>query len=129
MWVSRNSAVPTIMRMPATLNTDPPSPLFMMDVARRAYQIGRRHGSETCALEQFDLVCNLAHLLIKNKATAVEREQAVRSLSKALVGMQRHAEARELSRIAIGGGPSDFWSVPRTVQNWSKASTSELPTA
>jgi hypothetical protein len=118
MWVSRHSAVPTIMRMPATLNTDQPSPLFMMDVARRAYQIGRRHGSETCALERFDLVCNLAHLLIKNTATAVEREQAVRSLSSALVAMQRHVEAKELTRIAVGGEPSDFWSVPRTVQSW-----------
>ena len=97
----------------------------MMDVARRAYQIGRRHGGATCALERFDLVCNLAHLLIKNQATPIERKLAVRTLSKALMAMQRHAEAKELSRIADGGDPTDFWSVPRTIQSWLKAPDAE----
>jgi hypothetical protein len=106
MWISRHLTRPIIVKMPTNLNSDPPSPLFMMDVARRAYQIGRRDGAVTCAFERFDLLCTLAHLLIRNDATGEERKTAVQKLSRVLVAMQRHPEARELSRIANGRLPS-----------------------
>jgi len=128
MTVSRDSPVPCVSKTAPTLSPEPPSPFFMMDVARRAYQVGRRHGAATCALERFDLLCNLVHLLMKKKVTKVARTEAVRALSRALVLMQRHAEARELSRIAAGGEPSCGWFVADTLESGLRGTDVELPT-
>src|SRR5262249_38652444 len=105
IWVSRGETRPTMMKMAADLDTDPPSPLFMMDVARRAYQIGRRDGARACAFERFDLLTALAQMAIRNDATSTERKAIVQRVSRALVTMQRHPEAREIFRIAHGCEP------------------------
>jgi hypothetical protein len=119
MKVSRNSPVPCVAKTAPMLPTKPPSPFFMMDVARRAYQVGRR----------FDLVCNLVYLLMKKKVTKVERTQAVRALSTALASMQRRTEARELSRIAAGGEPLCRWFVAQTLESGLKSTDAELATS
>jgi hypothetical protein len=113
LWVPMLAGYPIVVKMAERLNTKPPSPDFMMDVARRAYQIGRRDGSATCAFERFDLLLELVQLLVQSTSSRRERMAAVKTMASALSSMQRHAEARELLRVASGQLPTSFGILPR----------------
>ncbi len=115
--VSDGLACPIVEKSAEALKTDPPSPDFMVDVARRAYQVGRRDGASACAFERFDMLTNLAFMLIENKASALERKRAVLAMSRAIAAMQRHDEARELARIAAGREPMESWFVSRRLSS------------
>jgi hypothetical protein len=45
LWVTMPSGCPIVAKGPELLNPKSPSPAFMMDVARRAYQVGYRLGT------------------------------------------------------------------------------------
>lgn len=99
------------------LYPEAPSVDLMLDVARRAYHIGRRDGARTCAFERFDMLMELSHMLIESRASAETRKSAVLKMANALRRMQRHAESEALAEIAYGGGPTDVWYVSRALQS------------
>jgi len=113
MWVPFPSGYPIVMKLPVTLKTKPPSREFMMDVARRAYQIGRRDGATTCALERFDVLISLVQMLFDNDPSRDERMAMIKTVAGTLTEMQRHAEARELLRVASGETPLSWGMLPR----------------
>lgn len=117
MWAVPWLAGPGVVKSPRKLRPHRPSPGFMMDLARRAYQVGRRDGAATCAFERFDLLMELAYMLIQDIATAKQRKQAVLRLSRAIMEMQRLPEARALARIASGEEPTPLCFVQRTLQS------------
>jgi hypothetical protein len=109
-----NASAPLISKRPKTLKPDKISSEFMMDLARRAYQIGQRHGASICAFERFDMLTEMAHMLIRNKATAKERKTIVMQMARAIGRMQRGPEAEELARVACGEKPSgNYWQLRR----------------
>lgn len=117
IWAVPGLGCPVQIKSARNLKPRRPSTFFMMDLARRAYQVGRRDGAATCAFERFDMLMDLAYMLIKNEATAKQRKAAVLTLSRAMAQMQRHPEARALARIASGGEPTAIWFVQRTLQS------------
>lgn len=50
VWAVRGFAGPCVVKSARRLNPPRPSPFFMTDLARRAYQVGRRDGAATCGL-------------------------------------------------------------------------------
>jgi len=117
VWAVPGLAGPCVIKGPRNLKPRCPSPLFMMDLARRAYQVGRRDGAATCAFERFDLLMELAYMLIQNLVTDKQRKMAVLRLSRAVTEMQRLPEARALARIASGEKPTSTFFVQRTLQS------------
>jgi hypothetical protein len=106
-----------VIKAAENLNPGPPSDAFMTDLARRAYQVGRRDGAATCAFERFDMLMELAYMFVQNTATARERKLAVLRLSSAITEMERHPEARALARIASGEKPTPLAFVHRALQS------------
>jgi hypothetical protein len=121
MWVSNSFSVPIVVKGARRLDATRTSEDFTMDLARRAYQVGRRDGTRTCAFERLDMVSVMASMLIKNDASAVDRKAAVLAMSRAVAKMQRHPEAQELARIAKGdASTTSFWHVARTLHSGSR---------
>jgi hypothetical protein len=117
IWAVPWLAGPCVIKSARRLNSDRPSPFFMTDLARRAYQVGRRDGAATCAFERFDMLMEVAHMLVQNNATAKQRKSTVLKLSRAIMGMQRHAEGTALARIASGEEPTSTFFVHRALQS------------
>lgn len=114
-WVGDLNS-PILVKFAKKLRPDPVSIPFMADLARRAYQVGRRQGSAACAFEHFELVEELAHMLIRNKATVEQRKALVLRMSRALAKMQRPTEAHDLARIARREERIHSWVVRRRLQ-------------
>jgi hypothetical protein len=54
------------------------------DSKRYVSELGRRHGAATFAFERFDILLELAYMLIKNGATDKQRKAAVVKMSRAI---------------------------------------------
>ena len=117
LWAIPGFVVPCMIKSARRLKPKPPSASFIMDLARRAYQVGLRDGAATCALERFDLVMQSSDMLIKNRATAGQRKEMVLRISRALREMQRHPEAKALAQIAAGKGCTAVWFVQRSLNS------------
>lgn len=116
LTIGSGVSCPCQMKSAEPLHPAPPSPAFMADMARRAYQVGQRDGAGTCAFERFDMLMDLAHMFIQNKTTAANRRAAVLKMATAIREMRRHPEARALAEIAAGGEPTNVWFVQRRLQ-------------
>jgi hypothetical protein len=110
-------AITCLEKMAKQLKPDPPTGFFMADLARRAYQVGQRDGAGTCAFERFDMLMNLAEMLIRNVASASERREAVNAMAGAIGKMQRRAEAQALREIAAGHESGAVWFAQRILQS------------
>lgn len=102
-WIYDRLTRPEMKKAPSKLRSKPATPAFMLDLAYRAYQVGRRHGAETCTIKDFSEISWLAQVAAEKDSSVHARIHMIRKLADRLWNIQRPAEARELSRIAREG--------------------------